>query len=75
MRSADIIDQASEQAEAALEAALAAARTIAANYPTLRAKGFCHYCDEPVGAKEKFCDEHCRDDYDYLQARSRANGR
>jgi hypothetical protein len=33
------------------------------------ANGHCHYCDEPVGEGMRFCDAHCRDDWQKEQGR------
>ncbi len=53
-----------------LEQSIAAVRTAR---PGVVANGRCHYCDEDVGPAQKFCDEHCRDDWERIQgARQRA---
>lgn len=34
--------------------------------------GLCHWCCEFVGAEKRWCDQHCRDDWEKEQARIRA---
>lgn len=40
--------------------------------PALKAKGFCHWCDERTEPGAKFCSSACRDDH---QQDERKNGR
>ena len=63
---ADEADQSVETQQLALERALHNQRT-AAQHARMRPKGACHFCDEPVATQILFCDEDCRDDYDYEQ--------
>lgn len=67
----DNLDWAAEvtqrELERSLEATLAKART----ERKLTPKGLCYNCDEPV--QGTFCDADCRDDYEYLQERRKAN--
>lgn len=71
-QNSDALDVASENQLAANEAAIKVA--LASVERPLPAIGRCHNCSEPLPAGEKFCDEFCRDDYDYIQQRRRANG-
>lgn len=41
--------------------------------PSLVPAGFCHFCGEAVQPSHLFCDTDCRDDYDHMQARRKAN--
>lgn len=66
---ADPMDRASVESERLLEEQLRVARS--AKPITLPFIGKCHYCDEGLEPGHRFCDEHCRDDYEKLQ-RSRA---
>ena len=34
----------------------------------------CHNCDEPLGTGLRFCDGHCRDDYEHRMLRRKVNG-
>ena len=34
------------------------------NAPTLKATGFCLWCEEDVGVGRRFCSKDCSDDYD-----------
>lgn len=70
---ADILDVATQAEIRATEAAVQAA--LQATEKNLPATGLCHYCHEPVVADSRFCDEFCRDDYEYLKERRKANGR
>ncbi|MNY46649.1 hypothetical protein D3C86_1818480 [compost metagenome] len=72
-RAADPSDLASEEEQRLRDEQIRAAL----NKPveTLPAKGFCHYCDDPVGAGARFCSPECRDDHDYEKTRKAINGR
>lgn len=72
---ADPMDRATAEQERELEFALRRQREAAAVTSPLAPKGFCHDCEEPVAAGLRFCDDTCRDSYEYLQKRKRANGR
>lgn len=72
MRNADPVDEAADVAAENLERAIDLALNSAA--PPLPAKGACYYCDEPLGAGLRFCDELCRGDYDHLMTRRKVNG-
>lgn len=43
-------------------------RTRATEYrrpvPDLEARGTCHWCEAPVGPRQKFCDDKCADDWE-----------
>lgn len=73
MKYTDPIDQASETELQNTAAAIALAR--AKIGPALPATGSCHNCAEPLPPGERFCDEHCRDDYEHIQRRREANRR
>lgn len=70
-RHADQIDKATAIAEESLRLAIEAAKA-GASAP-LPAIGKCHYCEEPLEEGLRFCDEFCREDYDYITARNKAN--
>jgi len=72
MRNADPVDEAADVAAENLERFIAAARAEAE--PRLQAKGSCYYCEEPLGAGLRFCDEFCCGDYDHLMTRRKVNG-
>ena len=42
--------------------------------PSLIPVGFCHYCGEGVLPGRLFCDADCARDFEYEQARRKANG-
>ena len=69
----DILDVASSQTQKELESILKAHRE--RSEPNMTPKGTCYYCDEPNNKQLVFCDEYCRDDYDYDKQRRKANGR
>lgn len=64
------MDYASEITQRETEARIAAVRE--AQEQHLRNKGACYNCDELI--EELFCDEDCRDDYEWREERRRANG-
>lgn len=66
----DDADRADARIENVVDDALAEAR----RKPRLIAAGFCHYCAETVQPGHLFCDKECASDYDYEQARRKANG-
>lgn len=70
-RASDPLDYASEITQRETEARIAAVRD--SQEQNLRNKGACYNCDEPI--EELFCDEDCRDDYEWREERRRANGR
>lgn len=71
-RHADPIDKASAIAEESLRLAIEEAK---ANAPRpLLANGTCYYCSESLEQGHRFCDEFCREDYDYMMTRRKANG-
>lgn len=37
--------------------------------PAPTAGGACLFCEEPLADAERYCDQHCRDDYVRLQAK------
>lgn len=67
----DDADRAEERIENTIADALAEVR----RKPSLLAVGFCHYCGEAVAPSHLFCDKDCASDWDYEQARKKANGR
>lgn len=60
----DDMDRASAQEELARETAIAAAKL----KPALPATGYCYFCSEPISMGERWCDRHCRDDWEREQA-------
>ncbi len=36
--------------------------------------GFCSWCEEEIGNQSRFCDQYCRDDWQFAQARKKING-
>lgn len=72
MRNADPADEATEAAAENLERSIAQALNNAP--PPLPAKGSCYYCSEPLDGGLRFCDEYCREDYDYMMTRRKVNG-
>lgn len=71
----DPVDRASHEGQLELERALAAAKAKQAAERPLPYKGTCYNCDEPLDRGERFCDEDCRDDYDWRTKRRSANGK
>lgn len=70
-RFADQLDRAFDEQQKELERNLAAA--LASKENPLRAVGSCYNCDEPLAQGMRFCDAHCRDDYEArMAARKRA---
>lgn len=41
---------------------------------SLRFRGYCHYCYEPVAHPQRFCDLDCRSDWDKEDRMRRING-
>lgn len=72
MRNADLVDEAADVAAENLERAIS--RVLNSSPPPLPSKGACYYCDEPLGAGLRFCDEFCREDHDYMVTRRKVNG-
>lgn len=66
---ADPMDRATVESEMLLAEQLRVARST--EPPALPATGQCYNCDEGLEPGIRFCDEHCRDDYEQRQ-RSRA---
>ncbi|WP_445772894.1 hypothetical protein [Shewanella sp.] len=56
----DVADNAAKEAELHFAAALKVRK------PVLPFLGFCHYCIEPLGPTNHFCDADCRYDYERL---------
>lgn len=56
---ADEADKAAKAEERAREAALTHRR----DEGPISACGTCHWCDAPVGPKQKFCDSDCEQDW------------
>jgi len=69
----DVADQASQFEEAFTQRSIDAVVRQAAGH-NLPFKGFCHNCSDPVEEPKRFCDADCREDWDYVQKRKRANG-
>lgn len=68
---ADEGDMSVKHEEEALKVALANHQ----NQPKVRPLpyiGLCHYCQEAVPKPERFCDEDCKDDYQYERERREA---
>lgn len=69
-----ILDKASEYEQKMLSAALqnqlakGAVRQVAP-------KGFCYNCGEQLVGEAVFCDDDCRDDYQYIQDRRKVNAK
>lgn len=61
MNYADESDRATVEEERFVEESL---RRALKPVPTLQAKGACYNCDEPLTDGTRFCDHHCRDDYE-----------
>ena len=60
---ADDLDRAAEREEIARTSALLTCKKPAGPVPN----GTCHYCDEPVADGQRWCDEHCREDWEREQ--------
>lgn len=71
IQASDPLDFAGELQQREIEARLEAHRN--RTEKTLVEKGFCYNCSEPLSTGT-FCDTDCRDDYDYIQKRNKANG-
>ena len=67
----DIIDQASQIAEAELARNISRAAANKLVLPT----GVCLFCGEAVEESRSFCDADCRDDWSYLRECDVRNGR
>jgi len=65
---ADIIDQANDKAEAALQAAISEA-SYQASRQEVAPTGICLNCGEPVSDDLRWCDEFCRYDWTKRQRR------
>lgn len=53
-----------EQVDAAAELFRQAA--LAKRQPETPRTGHCLYCKTPLDSKRVFCDEHCREDYEWI---------
>ncbi|MBE2897815.1 DUF2116 family Zn-ribbon domain-containing protein [Pasteurellaceae bacterium 20609_3] len=62
---ADEADIADRQTQHALAVSLINARRH--KHSHLKPTGFCHYCKEKLDSERLFCDEDCRDDYEWEQ--------
>lgn len=71
-RPSDILDTAADLTQREIESKLEEHRLRAAE-SSLKFNGFCYYCKHPL-KESNFCDEDCRDDYEYEQKRKKANG-
>lgn len=69
----DILDVASGQTQKELDHLIAV--HLARADKSLPLKGACHNCDEKVAQALLFCDEFCRDDFQYREERKKVNGR
>lgn len=69
----DILDVASDQTQRERDSIIAA--HLARKEQSLTPKGQCHFCEETTGVDLVFCDEFCRDDYQYIEKRKKANGK
>lgn len=69
---ADAVDRAALEAERDIAQALERAKAGAAK--PLPYIGRCYNCSEPLPDQLRFCDEFCREDYDYREARRKVNG-
>lgn len=67
----DDADRAEERIENTIADGIAECRRA----PSLIAVGFCHYCGDPVAPGRLFCDIYCARDWEYEQARRKANGK
>lgn len=70
-RPSDISDQATQHEERFLEAAIHKARKVV----TLKATGFCLFCDDPAEVDKRFCSVECRDDWQHAQRMKKINGK
>jgi hypothetical protein len=68
---ADEADMSDERIALTVQAAIEQARRA----PALRARGCCHYCDEPVPAPLLFCDKTCAEDFDAEEQQLKRMGR
>lgn len=68
-KTSDILDAASQRSQQELDSILAAHK--ARKDTSMQPKGSCHFCDEPTDLL--FCDEYCRDDYQYIEKRKQIN--
>lgn len=66
---ADDVDRANDLAEQQLQDALQKARKVNRTKPT----GFCKNCSNAVGDKKIFCDDECREDYEWYTKRKSVN--
>lgn len=66
---ADEIDEANERNDAHLQQSLSNINPA----PQLPPIGQCHFCFETLKNGNRFCDNECRDDYDYMQKRRQIN--
>lgn len=71
-RPSDMLDVAAELTQLEIESKLAEHKHRAKQQELIH-KGFCYYCREPQ-PKLNFCDEDCRDDYEFEMKRRKANG-
>jgi hypothetical protein len=62
---ADILDKADEASEAFFRAALTAKKPTGPS-----PNGACHACGTHLAEGKRFCDEACRDDFEYEQRRA-----
>lgn len=73
MNSSDILDVAAERTQREIDSLIAEHR---ARKTKIRSpKGSCYSCDEPLEHDKTFCDTYCRDDFQYLEERKKANGK
>lgn len=68
----EMFDQAQELEMLQRDAALAHTR---AHAPVIAAKGNCLFCDEPLGALQRWCDAECCRSWEREQEASRRNGK
>lgn len=61
------------RAEKRIEEVIADGISKARRTPNLKPINRCYYCNEPVPSWRVFCGDECRDDWDWEQARKRAN--
>lgn len=68
----DDVDRTAERSEREAPLLLRAAKKPEGPKPT----GFCCWCSEALQSTDaRFCDEYCRDDYEYSRKRSAINGK